>query len=68
MGLYQDIALTMPVTIARNGREWTVPLSAQEYAHLKRRDRRVIPAGDSRSVKSPPFATLEFRTDSRIST
>lgn len=45
VGLYQDIALTKPVTITKNGREWTVLLSAQEYARLKRRDRRVIAAG-----------------------
>ena len=45
VGVYQDIALTKPVTITKNGRERTVLLSAQEYARLKRRDRRVIPAG-----------------------
>ena len=42
VGVYQDIALTKPVTITKNGRERTVLLSAQEYARLKRRDRRVI--------------------------
>ncbi len=46
VGLYQDIALTKPVTITKNGRERTVLLSAQEYARLKRRDRRVIAAGE----------------------
>ena len=46
VGAYQDIALTKPVTITKNGRERTVLLSAQEYARLKRRDRRVIAAGD----------------------
>jgi prevent-host-death family protein len=46
VGLYQDIALTKPVTITKNGRELTVLLSAQEYARLKRRDRRVIAAGE----------------------
>src|ERR1700719_871867 len=45
VGVYQDIALTKPVTITKNGREWTVLLSAHEYARLKRRDRRVIAAG-----------------------
>jgi PHD/YefM family antitoxin component YafN of YafNO toxin-antitoxin module len=43
---YQDIALTKPVTITKNGRERTVLLSAQEYARLKRRDRRVVSAGE----------------------
>ncbi|HEX4025690.1 MAG TPA: type II toxin-antitoxin system prevent-host-death family antitoxin [Steroidobacteraceae bacterium] len=46
VGMYQDIALTKPVTITKNGRERTVLLSAQEYARLKRRDRQVIAAGD----------------------
>src|SRR5271155_6154108 len=46
VGVYQDIALTKPVTITKNGRERTVLLSAQEYARLKRRDRRVVAAGD----------------------
>lgn len=45
VSLYEDIALTKPVTITKNGRERTVLLSAQEYARLKRRDRRVIAAG-----------------------
>jgi PHD/YefM family antitoxin component YafN of YafNO toxin-antitoxin module len=43
--VYQDIALTKPVMITKNGRERTVLLSVQEYARLKRRDRRVIPVG-----------------------
>jgi len=46
IGMYQDAALTKTVTITKNGRERTVLISAQEYARLKRRDRRVIAAGD----------------------
>jgi prevent-host-death family protein len=46
VGMYQDIALTKIVTITKNGRERTVLLSAQEYARLKRRDRRVIATGE----------------------
>ena len=46
VGVYQDIALTKPVTITKNGRERTVLLSAQEYARLKRRDLRVIATGE----------------------
>jgi PHD/YefM family antitoxin component YafN of YafNO toxin-antitoxin module len=46
VGVYQDIALTKPVTITKNGRERTVLLSAQEYARLKRRDRGTIAAGE----------------------
>lgn len=42
IGKYQDIALTKPVAITKNGRERTVLLSAEEYSRLKRRDRRVL--------------------------
>ncbi|MDB6102060.1 MAG: type toxin-antitoxin system Phd/YefM family antitoxin [Gammaproteobacteria bacterium] len=45
IGAYQDIALTKPVIITKNGRERTVLLSAPEYERLKRRDRRSIAAG-----------------------
>ncbi len=44
IGKYQDIALTRPVAITKNGRERTVLLSAEEYARLKRRDRRALTA------------------------
>ena len=46
IGTYQDVALTKAVTITKNGRERTVLISAEEYARLKRRDRRVVSAGD----------------------
>lgn len=46
IGRYQDIALTKPVAITKNGRDRTVLLSAEEYSRLKRRDRQVIVAGD----------------------
>lgn len=42
IGRYQDIALTQPVAVTRNGRERTVMISAEEYHRLKRRDRRVM--------------------------
>lgn len=42
IGKYQDLALTEPVMVTRNGRERTVLLSAGEYDRLKRRDRRVM--------------------------
>jgi prevent-host-death family protein len=45
IGTYQDIALTKAVSITKNGRERTVLISAEEYARLKRRDRRAIAAG-----------------------
>jgi prevent-host-death family protein len=46
LGAYQDMALTKPVAITKNGRERTVLLSAQEYHRLKRRDRKVLGLGD----------------------
>ena len=45
-GLYQDEALKKPVAITKNGRRRTVLISAEEYERLKRRDRRVITAGE----------------------
>jgi prevent-host-death family protein len=41
-----DQALKEPVTITKNGRDRLVVLSAEEYALLKRRDRRVVRTGD----------------------
>ena len=41
-GTLADKALSEPVVIAENGRDQLVMLSAEEYARLKRRDRRVV--------------------------
>jgi prevent-host-death family protein len=46
IGRYQDIALTQPVAVTRNGRERTVMISIEEYRRLKRRDRRVMALAD----------------------
>ena len=46
IGRYQDIALTEPVLVTRNGRERTVLISAGEYQRLKRRDREVLGLSD----------------------
>ncbi len=46
VGHYQDIALTRPVAITKNGRERTVLISAREYDRLKRGERRVYSAGE----------------------
>ena len=45
-GSLADRALSEPLTITKNGRDRLVVLSAEEYARLKRRDRRVVQAGD----------------------
>lgn len=39
---YQDIALSQPVTVTRDGRQSTVLISTEEYRRLKRRERRVM--------------------------
>jgi prevent-host-death family protein len=63
-GRYQDVALTEPVAITRNGRERLVVLSAEEYQRLKRRDREVLGLEDFteadleaiRAAEPPPEA------------
>jgi PHD/YefM family antitoxin component YafN of YafNO toxin-antitoxin module len=45
-GSLADRALIEPVTVTKNGRDRLVVLSAEEYARLKRRDRRVIAVGE----------------------
>ena len=46
IGRYQDMALSQPVGVTRNGRERTVMISVEEYHRLKRRDRRVMTLED----------------------
>jgi hypothetical protein len=46
VGRYQDLALSQPVVVTRNGRDRTVIISADEYLRLKRRDRQVFAAGE----------------------
>jgi prevent-host-death family protein len=46
IGRYQDMALTQPVAVTRNGRERTVMISAEEYYRLKRRNRQVLALAD----------------------
>jgi prevent-host-death family protein len=45
-GRLADRALTEPLTITKNGHDRLVVLSADEYERLKRRDRRVVRAGE----------------------
>ena len=63
-GRYQDLALTEPVTVIRNGRERLVVISAEEYRRLKQRDREVLRLDDFteedlqaiRAAEPPPEA------------
>lgn len=67
IGRYQDLALTQPVAVTRNGRERTVVISAEEYHRLKRRDREVLGLGDFTEADlevirsaEPPADTAKF--------
>lgn len=63
-GRYQDVALTEPVAVTRNGRERIVVLSVDEYHRLKKRDRQVLGLEDFteadlqaiRAAEPPPQA------------
>jgi prevent-host-death family protein len=46
VGRYQNVALSEPVIITRNGRDRAVVISAEEYRRLKRRDREVLAIED----------------------
>jgi PHD/YefM family antitoxin component YafN of YafNO toxin-antitoxin module len=54
-----DKALTEPVVITKNGRDRLVMLSAQEYARLKRRDRRVVRLEDFTDEEMALIARVE---------
>jgi prevent-host-death family protein len=56
IGRYQDLALTQPVVVTRNGRERTVMIAVEEYDRLKRRDRHVLGLAD---VTDADVAALE---------
>ncbi|MGE0612341.1 MAG: type II toxin-antitoxin system prevent-host-death family antitoxin [Hyphomicrobiales bacterium] len=45
-GAFADRALVEPVTITKYGREHLVLISAEEYARLKQRDRKVYRVGE----------------------
>jgi len=46
IGRYQDVDLTQPVAVTRNGRERTVLISVDEYQRLQQRDRQVLGLDD----------------------
>ncbi len=50
---FQKEALQAPLSITRNGRDCLVLLSVEEYARLKRRDRKAL------SVEELPDAEIE---------
>jgi PHD/YefM family antitoxin component YafN of YafNO toxin-antitoxin module len=58
-GTLADKALSEPVTITKNGRDRLVMLSAEEYARLKRRDRRVVRLEEFTEEEMALIATAE---------
>lgn len=58
-GALADRALSEPVTITKNGRDRLVLLSADEYARLKRRDRRAIAAEELNEAELQLIAAAE---------
>ena len=67
IGRYQDLALTQPVTVTKNGRDRTVLISVDEYHRLKRRDRQVMALSDFTEADiaaieraSPPAEAARF--------
>jgi PHD/YefM family antitoxin component YafN of YafNO toxin-antitoxin module len=58
-GRLADKALSEPVTITKNGHARLVVISADEYERLKRRDRRVIAAGDLTEEEEALIAKAE---------
>jgi PHD/YefM family antitoxin component YafN of YafNO toxin-antitoxin module len=58
-GTLADRALGEPVTITKNGRDRLVLLSADEYARLKRRDRRAIAAEELTEAELELIASAE---------
>ncbi|HEY8698666.1 MAG TPA: type II toxin-antitoxin system Phd/YefM family antitoxin [Rhizomicrobium sp.] len=59
IGRYQDMALTQPILVTRNGRDRTVLISAEEYQRLKRRDREVLSIHDLSDEDIEALKTLE---------
>ena len=67
IGRYQDLALSRPVAVTRNGRVGTVLISEEEYRRLKRRDRQVLgledfTANDVNALEAaePPSAAAAY--------
>ena len=71
IGLYQDLALTQPVTVTKNRRDHVVLVSADEYRRLKRRDRRAMTLNDfteediAAIEQAKPPRRLIFRLDTK---
>jgi PHD/YefM family antitoxin component YafN of YafNO toxin-antitoxin module len=58
-GTLADKALLEPVVVTKNGRDRLVVISAEEYARLKRRDRRVVRLEDFTAEEMALIAKAE---------
>ena len=58
-GRFQDMALSQPVTVTKDGRDRTVILSAEEYERLRRRDRQVLSLDDLSATDIAEIARSE---------
>jgi prevent-host-death family protein len=58
-GRLADRALSEPLTITKNGHDRLVVLSVEEYERLKRRERRVIGAGELTDAEMALIAKAE---------
>ncbi len=58
-GRLADRALAEPLTITKNGNDRLVLLAADEYERLKRRDRRVVAAGELTDAEVALIASAE---------
>jgi prevent-host-death family protein len=65
LGRYQDLALSQPVVVTRNGRERTVMISVEEYERLKRRDRQVLSLDDFTAADLAALETTRAPEDSK---
>jgi PHD/YefM family antitoxin component YafN of YafNO toxin-antitoxin module len=59
VSVYEQKALAEPLTITRDGHDHLVLLSIEEYERLKRRDRRVIVAGELTNEERELIAKAE---------
>jgi PHD/YefM family antitoxin component YafN of YafNO toxin-antitoxin module len=64
-GSLADQARSEPVTITEDGRDRLVLLSAEEYARLKRRDRRVLAAEELTDAELQLIAAAEVPAEHR---
>ncbi len=62
-GTLADRALVEPVTITKNGRDRLVVISADEYARLKRRDRRVFQVGELTEAQLAALQAADMPAD-----